>query len=111
MKGEDLRAKVPMGVVVHDEAMCDGEPCPFHNPSNHHMVRWPVHVRLDKAALVERVCMHGVGHPDPDSMQYIKERHGPHYGTHGCDGCCKPPSPEDFEALRQRIIELGPYEA
>ncbi len=38
----------------------------------------------------ERVCPHGVGHP---------ERGKPHHGggIHGCDGCCVPMTPQPPE--------------
>ncbi len=75
-------------VRIHSVTSCLGRRCPFHNPSNHHMVDWPMNVRLDRQALVERTCSHGVAHPDPDSLAYF-ERSGIKYmGIHGCDGCC-----------------------
>ena len=43
-----------------------------------HMRGWPTTGRG------ERVCPHGVGHPDPD------RRHADDPGVHGCDGCCAP---------------------
>lgn len=60
----------------------NGQPvCCIHNPSDHHMVTWPQNWRADRA-LMERVCPHGVGHPDPDGLF----RDGD--DVHGCDGCC-----------------------
>lgn len=78
------------GVRVHAEGVCGGEHCPFHNPSDHAMREYPVVVRLDKGALVERTCPHGVGHPDPDSMSYLvaRDKKNEWLGVHGCDGCC-----------------------
>lgn len=75
-------------IRTHGPTQCEGFPCPFHNPSEHHMRSWPINVRLDRSALCERKCLHGIGHPDPDSVHYF-ERIG-RYGTdiHGCDGCC-----------------------
>lgn len=65
---------------VHPRGSCMGEHCVIHRPSEHHMRDWASHYRQDRAML-ERICPHGVGHPDPD-----------HVGdaTHGCDGCCAP---------------------
>lgn len=84
----------PKGVDIHTQEMCDGSPCPFHNPSDHHMVDWTMNVRLDgfSYGLVERLCPHGIGHPDPDSVAW-KEAHprkgsAGTWGVHGCDGCC-----------------------
>lgn len=79
-------------VIIHDVDQCAGEKCPFHNPSGHHMVGWPKNMRLDNRALVERICEHGVGHPDPDSVAFFKRKGMTHMGVHGCDGCCRPAS-------------------
>ena len=74
-------------VQVHAERDCE-PPCPFHAPSDHPMTHWPISIRADRGNLVERICKHGVGHPDPDSVAYL-QRHGSRDdGTHGCDGCC-----------------------
>jgi hypothetical protein len=46
---------------------------------------------------MERICPHGVGHPDPDDLAYrisIAKKMGKdtkYLGIHGCDGCCTPP--------------------
>lgn len=78
-----------MNLAAHPKTKCDGELCPIHNPSNHHMREWTQWWRGDRK-LMERVCPHGVGHPDPDDPQ------SKGYGAvHGCDGCCVPP--EDSE--------------
>jgi hypothetical protein len=34
---------------------------------------------------MERICEHGVGHPDPDDLRVIRDRI---MGIHACDGCC-----------------------
>lgn len=48
---------------------------------------WPYNWRADRG-IMERVCIHGTGHPDPDSARFL-ERHGKSYeNVHGCDGCC-----------------------
>lgn len=33
---------------------------------------------------MERICPHGVGHPDPDEIDLEVNAKG----IHGCDGCC-----------------------
>lgn len=72
---------------IHSQKTCEG-PCPFHNPSDHPLKDAKIHIRDDKMMLVERICEHGVGHDDPDSVAYYKA-HGEEWaGTHGCDGCC-----------------------
>lgn len=86
----------PEGIRVHTLEQCVGQYCPFHRPSKHKMVEWPMNVRLDRwDFLTERLCPHGIGHPDPDSISYI-ERNMDHSevgytGVHGCDGCCQEP--------------------
>lgn len=71
---------------VHHPLLCDGRPCTVHNRSEHSLRNLPQHWRADRG-FMERICSHGVGHPDPD------ERHSPLWsddkGVHGCDGCCK----------------------
>lgn len=81
-------------VWIHAEETCE-KPCPFHEPSDHPMRDWPITLRA--SGLVERRCHHvgddgyGCGHPDPDSLAYLR-RHDPEgsagLGIHGCDGCC-----------------------
>lgn len=63
---------------VHEEGDCHG-PCPIHRKSNHHMRSFPQHWRHDRQ-IMERICPHGVGHPDPDDPTLDT--------VHGCDGCC-----------------------
>lgn len=70
---------------VHNPVLCEGRPCTVHNRSDHSMRSFPQHWRGDRG-MMERICSHGVGHPDPD------EKHSPNWtegdGVHGCDGCC-----------------------
>jgi hypothetical protein len=74
-------------------------PCPFHAPSDHHMTTWPIEWRADRM-MVERICEHGIGHPDPDTLAYnrkLEKDIGDYIGAatdgiHGCDGCCAPPA-------------------
>jgi hypothetical protein len=77
---------------THDETQCGGEHCCIHNPSEHHMRTWPLNWRND-TGVMERICPHGVGHPDPDDDAH-NVRIGREYLTvHGCDGCCRPNDP------------------
>jgi hypothetical protein len=74
---------------THDTAACKTETnCSIHNPSFHHMTLWPMHWRGDRR-MMERICEHGVGHPDPDDAIY-RATQGDHDTTHGCDLCCQP---------------------
>lgn len=82
--------------LVHSKETCDsGTNCCIHNPSEHHMRDWPLTFRPDKRNLAERICEHGVGHPDPDSLMFIAkhDKVNPEHvyrvpSIHGCDGCC-----------------------
>lgn len=76
---------------VHNEKVCEADrACVIHRPSDHRMRDLPMLLR--ETGLVERICGHGVGHPDPDSAAYY-DRAGPvgsrgTWSVHGCDGCC-----------------------
>lgn len=73
---------------VHPLTMdCITEGCVIHNPSDPHQ-DWPTHWRYDRH-IMERICPHGIGHPDRDDTNFRK-RHGMDDadGIHGCDGCC-----------------------
>ena len=84
------------GVKPHTKKQCkatwwEGGPkaCVVHRPSDHFMREWPLVCRTSR--LLERVCAHGVGHPDPDSLAYFLWRDPEtELGFHGCDGCCTP---------------------
>jgi hypothetical protein len=61
------------------------------SPSVPEWRQWPTVQRA--GGLVERVCPHGVGHPDPASVARLAESTGgAHHGVHGCDGCCATPA-------------------
>lgn len=64
---------------VHTPDRCAGHHCVIHNPSDHHMRGWPLNWR-DDWGIMERICPHGIGHPDPDDIGD---------GVHSCDGCCR----------------------
>ena len=71
---------------VHPADQCAGH-CPLHSPSDHHMTAWRLLWR-DDWGLFERICEHGVGHPDPDDVAFKRSRRREGFGVHGCDGCC-----------------------
>lgn len=75
-------------VEVHPPSACDGKGCVVHHPSDHHMRGWRLNWRDDRG-IMERLCPHGVGHPDPDDLAY-RLSVGDGDGVHGCDGCCHP---------------------
>ena len=80
-------------IRVHNRSECEGTYCSVHNPSDQHMKDMRTHWRYDRG-IMERICEHGVGHPDPDDLAYrvrmYKKAGMPtdHLGVHGCDGCC-----------------------
>lgn len=77
---------------VHKRTVdCDVNGCAIHNPSFHPLSDAKQLMRSDKFWLIERVCKHGVGHPDPDSASFIAKQQGDTgIWVHGCDGCCQP---------------------
>lgn len=87
-------------VRTHREEDCggpmlpNGRPaCSIHNPSDHHMVTWPLNWRMD-TRVMERFCPHGIGHPDPDHLAFVAYTGTDNGdGIHGCDGCCRAPGP------------------
>jgi hypothetical protein len=70
-------------IGVHAANQCVGTYCTVHNPSDHHMRTWTQNWRSDRR-LMERICPHGIGHPDPDDINPDT--------VHGCDLCCQPPA-------------------
>jgi hypothetical protein len=79
-------------ISVHPSSACEGRglACCIHAPSAHHMTTWPMHWRAD-TLVMERTCPHGIGHPDPDHMAYVRslDEDLAWQGVHGCDGCCQ----------------------
>lgn len=97
---------VPLGATVmsvHEYGQCYGRACVVHHPSAHGMRHLPLHWRSDRG-IFERVCSHGVGHPDPDQWAYFYEiadkgrrddedpsDYADTMMVHGCcgEGCCR----------------------
>ena len=75
-------------VGIHDAGKCAGRPCVIHNPSDHRMRDWPKAYRPD-LWLTERLCSHGVGHPDPDDLAWHISEGREWQSIHGCCGCCR----------------------
>ena len=71
-------------INVHSKKTCKGNYCCIHNPSQHALIDAPQHWREDRG-IMERICEHGIGHPDFDQIMKRKED-----WIHGCDGCCAP---------------------
>jgi hypothetical protein len=62
--------------------------CVVHNPTRDSvMAGFPLNWREDRG-IMERICPHGVGHPDFDSANYNIRAGAARLNSHGCDGCC-----------------------
>jgi hypothetical protein len=71
-------------INVHESIDCATRGvCSIHSPSNHSMSSYPRKWRGD-FSFMERICVHGVGHPDPDEPSATYNS----ILSHGCDGCC-----------------------
>lgn len=97
----DLIATHNQGIwKTHGVDACRGTVCVVHAPSEHHMRDWPLGfsaatTSYGQVLLGTRTCEHGVVHPDPDSLAYLRDvthQLSPAvFGHTGCDGCCVPP--------------------
>lgn len=81
-------------IMAHPVGQCVGKYCTIHNRSDHSMRSFPQSWRGDQG-FMERVCPHGVGHPDPDEITY-------EWLIHGCDGCCAGAYEDDTESSQSR---------
>jgi len=72
---------------VHNRKTCKGKHCVIHRPSKHPLANAPTLWRDDKG-IMERICMHGIGHPDPDGLNHLPKDVQRTMSIHGCDGCC-----------------------
>lgn len=62
---------------------------------------WEAHTIRRETGLVEHLCPHGVGHPNPGSVIWMAEVTGQEsWGVHGCDGCCRD---ESFPSLEDSL--------
>jgi hypothetical protein len=77
---------------VHERTDECEKGCVIHSPSAHSMTTFKRLYRSDRG-LMERICPHGIGHPDPDDLRYKKtimsKEDYEAESVHGCDGCCK----------------------
>lgn len=93
------RRELVGGQILYTHTMdrCRGY-CTVHNRSNHHMLLWPQNWRADRG-IMEVICSHGIGHPDPDDISKDK--------THGCDGCCFTQSKEVTDGREGTPMRAG----
>lgn len=87
-------------VGVHERSPRCDLGCVIHSPTDR--TGFPTLFRRDRL-LVERVCPHGVGHPDVDHLRYVAWAYdrdkAKAEAVHGCDGCCSP----NWELLAEAI--------
>jgi len=75
-------------IQTHHSRDCKGENCSIHNPSSHKLDK-ARQVWDDENKLMQRVCEHGLKHPDFDDVKFNKDaKSNANYGKHNCDGCC-----------------------
>jgi len=71
---------------------CYEHGCSIHFPTPtavENVEHWPYLWRSDRS-LLERLCSHSIGHPDPDAANFNIRMGRPYENDHGCDGCCHP---------------------
>lgn len=119
--GESITLLNGETLKTHRKDACTGPPCVIHSPSDHPLKGAPLFWRPERM-LMERVCEHGVHHPDPDDRSHWERRIGDDPISRGfldlriehedCDGCCtgtyeepEPPGPTQIEKL-QEVIRL-----
>lgn len=75
-------------IYIHNKKNCKGRGCPVHHPSDHEMKKWPMSWNLQVLSM-ERVCEHGIRHPDPDDYKFRQDNQIdiPDHAK-DCDGCC-----------------------
>lgn len=81
-----------LAMRTHSPRVCVGRRCVIHNPSDNVANRqgWPYNWRGDRG-LMERICTHGVGHPDVDDVAWQNSVYPERAAAiHGCcqEGCC-----------------------
>ncbi len=79
-------------VKTHSPDKCaSDEACVLHRLTDHSMRTFPQHWRSDRG-IMERICSHGVGHPDPDQIPFWKatRKDWKWEMVHGCcwEHCC-----------------------
>ncbi len=84
---EEEASLIDLLTGVHTpEPTCDIA-CVIHNPSEGPHRDLHLHWRDDRG-IFERICDHGIGHPDPDQFPYWEATDQDYQSVHGCDGCC-----------------------
>lgn len=90
---------------VHHWTKCNPDPCVIHRPTRHLMTHFPLHWRNDRG-IFERICPHGIGHPDPDQFTYWASIGQESQAIHGCDGCCSGNRPTHREGVMYPQMQI-----
>lgn len=92
---------LPDGTLLqtHPKWMCGTGFCCIHNPSDHPLRDAPM-FWIDQFKSMDRLCSHGVRHPDPDDFAFKVRVGVPHLllsviGAHECDHCCHWPTKDE----------------
>lgn len=75
-------------MYVHKPAACRSRGCAIHNHPSEHPLMFAPMVWRDDLKVVERLCVHGIGHVDADVAAYLKSIGEGSAALHTCDGCC-----------------------
>jgi hypothetical protein len=110
---------MPDGRILktHGEDECSGTPCVLHSPSDHPLKNAPLNWRSERA-MMERICEHGIAHPDPDDRAHWERRLGGDPASrefiearaqHTCDGCCSGTygQPNELQKLQEIVEQYG----
>lgn len=90
--GEFYVKTIPPEIYVlrtHEEDESCEEGCVIHHPSDtvQNRENWPYNWRGDRG-IMERICEHGIGHPDWDSARHFERIGQSWQNIHGCCGIC-----------------------
>lgn len=101
------RVIMPNGQVlvdIHSINLCASYACSIHHPSQHLMVGMLQVYDFDKK-LMQRVCNHGVKHPDPDDRAlHLRSKDGFDLSHTCCSKhCCQPPVISERKMLRGEL--------
>lgn len=85
---EEFQLNTGQRVVVHAKRFCVPlMNCPVHYRMDGSYLNLPM-IWRDDVRLFERLCAHGVGHPDPNQFAFWHSINQDFKKSHGCDGCC-----------------------
>lgn len=73
---------------VHSQMACAYRHCAIHGTASIHPLSMEPLIWDDDYQTVQRLCAHGIKHPDKDNVDYFEEIGGFPYVHNQCDGCC-----------------------